>query len=75
MDVTDPAAIDDRNGDALGVDVRHDLADFGVDCRAARYCLSDSPDGYAEGSKKGSKERKNLFQHAQGEVLSELDAD
>src|ERR1700684_4169036 len=31
VDVTDLTVIDNRNGHALGVGVRHDLADYGVD--------------------------------------------
>jgi len=66
VDVTDLAVIDDRNGHALGVGVRHDLADFGVDWHAAGYGLSDGPTGMQKEAKSGAKRGRTFFRILKG---------
>ena len=61
MDIADLAVIDDRNGHAIGVGLGHNLADFGVDCGAARYGLSDGPTGRQKAAKSGANRGRTFF--------------
>src|SRR3984885_1390409 len=72
MDIADLAVIDDRDGHSLGVGMGHDTAHFSVDGGAVGYCLCDCREGKAEGRKKHSQKRKNLFPRAHAITRSEL---